>query len=210
MGRSGVQSGNLRRLRLALCCAALILPVSLCACRQNQSLVEDDATYRVTPSRIRFDENLTYDQDLTIDDDLTLADAARITTINYTMAPEPIRLRDRKEIIKWEMTLQEVIFHALSNSKVIRQGGGQFLSPNNGLLRSPESVPTVYDQAIQSTGVLFGQRGEQVESLRTKALAGDFDGHQTAWHRFRLDPFGQPIVASGIPAQGRIEAGVQL
>lgn len=155
MGRSGVQAGKLRRLRLALLSVTLLLPVLLCACRQNRSLVEDDSAYRVTPGRIHFDENLRYNEDLAVNNDLTLADAQRITTINYTMAPEPIRLRDRKEIVKWEMTQQEVIFHALTNSKVIRQGGGQFLSPGNSLLRSPDSVPTVYDQAIQDSGVLF-------------------------------------------------------
>ena len=198
MGRSGVQSGNLRRLRLALCCAALILPVSLCACRQNQTLVEDDGTYRVTPNRIRFDENLTYDHDLTVADDLTLADAERITTINYTMAPEPVRLRDRKEIIKWEMTLQEVIFHALSNSKVIRQGGGQFLSPNNSLLRSPDSVPTVYDQAIQSTGVLYGQRGEQ-------AALSEFDAQFTTRFLYGSNSVIQNARFTGLPAGSALD-----
>ncbi len=198
MGRSGVQSGNLRRLRLALCCAALILPVSLCACRQNQTLVEDDGTYRVTPNRIRFDENLTYDKDLTVDDDLTLADAERITTINYTMAPEPVRMRDRKAVIKWEMTLQEVIFHALSNSKVIRQGGGQFLSPNNSLLRSPESVPTVFDLAIQSSGVLYGQRGEQ-------AALSEFDAQFTTRFLYGSNSVIQNARFTGLPAGSALD-----
>ena len=66
MGRSGVQAGKLRRLRLALLSVALLLPVFLCACRQNRSLVEDDSAYRVTPGRIRFDENLTYNEDLAV------------------------------------------------------------------------------------------------------------------------------------------------
>ena len=99
------------------------------------------------PRQIQFDEDLTNRSE-------------RISAIDFAMAPEPPLLINRKEIVHWDMSLQDVIFHALANSKVIRQGG-QFLSPNNSLLRSPEGVPTVYDRAIQSTGVLFGQRGEQ-------------------------------------------------
>jgi len=149
-----------------------MLPVWLCACRQNRNLAEDDPAYHVTPSRIRFDDELAYQDDLDLDGDLTSADSQRITTINYALAPEPMRLKDRQEIVRWNMTLQEVIFHALANSKVIRQGGGQFLSPNNSLLRSPEGVPTIYDQAIHASGVLFGQRGEQ-------AAMSEFDAQFT-------------------------------
>jgi len=131
-----------------------MLPVLLCACHQNQKLVHDDPAYHVTPRAFHFD-----DEQISADE-LTRGDEQRITTVNYSMAPEPIRLRDRQPLVHWDMTLQEVIFHSLANSKIIRQGG-QFLSPNNSLLRSPEGTPTIYDQAIQSTGVLFGQRGEQ-------------------------------------------------
>lgn len=193
MGRSSVQAGKLRRLRHTLHGVVLLLPILLCACRQNRSLVDDDSAYRVTPSRIRFDENLAYDEDLTVDNNLTLADSQRITTINYTMAPEPIRLRDRKEIVKWEMTLQEVIYHALSNSKVIRQGGGQFLSPNNSLLRSPDSVPTVYDRAIQESGVLYGQRGEQ-------GALSEFDAQFTTRVLFGNNSVIQNARFTGLPA----------
>ncbi len=77
------------------------------------------------------------------------------TVSNAILAPEPTRLRSNKELVPWDLTLQEVVFYALSNAQVIRQSG-QFLSPNNALLRSPDGVPTAYDTAIQSSGVLFG------------------------------------------------------
>ena len=135
-------------MTLALWSGVVMLPSLLCACRQNRNLASSDSVYRVLPHQIPLDDEFTYD------------DEQRITAIDLSMVPEPIRLREQKPIVHWKMTLQEVIFHALSNAKVIRQGG-QFLSPNSSLLRSPEGVPTVYDQAIQSTGVLFGQRGVQ-------------------------------------------------
>lgn len=94
------------------------------------------------------------------------------------LAAEPPRLRSGKEMLPWDMTLQEAIFHALSNVDVIRQQG-QFLNPNNALLRSPEGIQTAYDTAIQASGVLFGQRGYQAAlsefdtQFTTKMLWGD-------------------------------------
>ena len=159
MGRSVVQFRNSRRARLALWCGVALLPALLCACRQNRNLAHFDPVYDILPGHIRLDEALD------------VADDTHITTIDVSQVPEPTRLRDRLPIVHWDMTLQEVIFHALTNSTVIRQGG-QFLSPNNSLLRSPEGMPSVYDQVIQSTGVLFGQRGEQ-------AALSEFDSQFT-------------------------------
>ena len=146
-------------MTLALWCVVAMLPALLCACRQSRNLIDPSEAYHIRPGQIPLDDELTY------------ADEHRISAIDLSMVPEPPRLRSRKPIVHWDMTLQEVIFHALANAKVIRQGG-QFLSPNNSLLRSPEGIPTVYDQVIQSTGVLFGQRGEQ-------AALSEFDAQFT-------------------------------
>ena len=165
MGRAVVHRWNSDRARLALWCVALVLPVLLSACRRTQNLVDDvaDSAYQIRPSQIALQG-----QD---DDAFTSEDALTISATNLAYVPAPTRLRDRKPMIHWDMTLQEVIFHALTNSQVIRQGG-QFNSPNNSLLRSPEGIPTIYDRRIQTTGVLFGQRGEQ-------AALSEFDAQFT-------------------------------
>ena len=124
-----------------------MLPVLLFACRHRGDLGIDEAPYNIVPGRIFRHEEFEY------------ADS-QITTIQAEQVPIPLRLKDRQAIVYWDMTLQEVIYHSLANTRIIRQGG-QFLSPNNSLLRSPEGVATVYDQQIQTTGVLFGQRGVQ-------------------------------------------------
>lgn len=148
MGRLIVHFWHTRRMTLALRGAVVMLPLLLCACRHHHGLIGWDDPYHIIPSQIQLDDEPEPSEEL------------RISRVEISMAPEPIRWRDRQTIVHWDMTLQEVIFHALANSQVIRQGG-QFLSPNNTLLRSPEGITTVYDQEIQSSGVLFGQRGVQ-------------------------------------------------
>lgn len=138
-------------MTLALWCAIVMLPLQLCACRRHRNLTESmgyENTYAVLPAHIPEYEH----------DTETLAFTGTVS--NAILAPEPTRLRSNKELVPWDLTLQEVVFYALSNAQVIRQSG-QFLSPNNALLRSPDGVPTAYDTAIQSSGVLFGQRGYQ-------------------------------------------------
>lgn len=126
-----------------------MLPLCLTACRRQRNLAESmgyDLSKSVVPSAIP-----THDFDAE-----SSAIQGPVSRAMYT--PEPPRLRSDRELVPHDMTLQEVVFLALSNADVIRQRG-QFLSPNNSLLRSPEGVTTAYDTAIQSSGVLFGQRG---------------------------------------------------
>ena len=73
-------------------------------------------------------------------------------------AVEPRRLRNLEKEEIWDMSLEQAIQIALSNNQIIRSAG-QFLSPANPLLNSPDFVPSSLDPAIQESGVLFGQRG---------------------------------------------------
>ena len=62
---------------------------------------------------------------------------------------------------KWptrEISLMETMQIGLQNNDIIRSAG-QFLSTGNQLYTAGENVPSVYDPAIQETGVLFGTRG---------------------------------------------------
>lgn len=166
--------------------ALVLLPVLLCACQKYQLLV-DDAPYQVIP------ESLKHELDAAVRSELKDVETTpEFQLTKYASAAEPPRLKDRRVLDPWDMTLQEVIFQSLSNSKVIRSGG-QFLSPNNALLRSPESVPTVYDQAIQSTGVLFGQRGVQ-------AALSEFDAQFTTRMLWGNSSLLQNSRNTGIPA----------
>lgn len=85
--------------------------------------------------------------------------------VNFAVPPRRIRDRTKDEI--WDLSLAEAIQTALLNSHVIRSSG-QFLSPGNPILANPQFVQSVFDPAIQESGVLFGQRG-------VEAALSDFD-----------------------------------
>lgn len=76
--------------------------------------------------------------------------------VAYSGEPHTIQNQERTDI--WDMPLAEAVSIALHNNRIIRSAG-QFLSPGNVLLTSGERVPSVYDPAIQESGVLFGTRG---------------------------------------------------
>ncbi len=87
-------------------------------------------------------------------------------------AAEPRRLGNDDEDEIWDVTLMEAVHTALTNNDIIRSSG-QFLSPANVLLNNPAATPSVYDAAIQETGVLFGQRG-------VEAALSEFDSQLTS------------------------------
>lgn len=90
--------------------------------------------------------------------------------LTSSIPPRTIRDRERTEIR--DMTLAEAIQIALQNSDIIRRNA-DFLSPANQLLNSPNFVASVYDPAIQESGVLFGGRG-------VEAALADFDANLTS------------------------------
>ena len=73
-----------------------------------------------------------------------------------TQPPRTLKNQRKDEI--WDMSLAEAVQIALENSEVIRIAN-TLGSPNNSLMSNPDRVPSVYDSAIQETGVLFGGRG---------------------------------------------------
>ncbi len=84
-----------------------------------------------------------------------------------TEPPRRIRHPNEDEIV--DITLAECIQRALSHSDVIRDRG-QFLSPGNVILNNPLQAPSIYDPAIQETGILLGNRG-------VEAALADFDAN---------------------------------
>ncbi|MEZ6046062.1 MAG: TolC family protein [Planctomycetaceae bacterium] len=83
----------------------------------------------------------------------------------------PRSIRDLSDTELWDLSIAETIHLALSNSEIIRQSG-QFLSPQNPLLNNPLGTNSVFDPAIQETGVLLGSRG-------VEAALADFDAQLT-------------------------------
>lgn len=113
---------------------------------------------------------------------------AQATEIDYPLVadqppPEltgsapPHTIADREHWPIREFALAEAIHTALMNSEIIRRNG-EFLSPGNSLLQAPNNVPSVYDPAIQESGVLFGGRGVEAAlaefdaSLATRLVFG--------------------------------------
>lgn len=85
--------------------------------------------------------------------------------VAISSAPRTVNSREKDDI--WDMSLQECIQIALKNSRIIKSAG-QFQSAQNSLFTAGERVNSVYDPAIQQSGVLFG-------SLGTEAALSAFD-----------------------------------
>lgn len=73
-------------------------------------------------------------------------------------AQAPVTVRDKENLPIRDLSLDEAIQTALMNSEIIRSAG-TFLSTGNALYTNPSRVASVYDPAIQESGVLFGGRG---------------------------------------------------
>lgn len=97
---------------------------------------------------------------------------------------EPRSVGDRRKDQVWDLSLTEALHCALTNSKIIRSRvnrAGQFgtLGFRSSALTNPDRIPSIYDPAIQETGVLFGGRG-------VEAALADFDAQfttSTVWGR---------------------------
>jgi len=81
-----------------------------------------------------------------------------ITAPPLEMAPRTVRDRGQDE--PWNLALIEAVHIAIRNNPLIR-ANAQFLSPGNPLLDNPDQNPSVFDIALQQTGILFGSRGEE-------------------------------------------------
>ncbi len=82
----------------------------------------------------------------------------------HSSTPDEVKFSDKPRTLLdsrteeiWDMTLVEALHTSMANSRVIRSE--QTLSQANPMLSNPRATPTVYDPAIQDTGVLFGGRG---------------------------------------------------
>ncbi len=77
----------------------------------------------------------------------------------FPSGPRTIKERlDAQQV--WDIHLSEAIHLALTNNKIVRSNDRSTLQGNGSrVLTSPDGTSSVYDPAIQETGVLFGARG---------------------------------------------------
>jgi Outer membrane efflux protein len=142
-------------LRVLLCLLILIVP---CGCSlTNKSISylgnEELGYYRDVATKIEYP---------VLEDDVDHKAFA-------TTAPRRLSDLEKSEI--WDVTLIEVLHTALANNHVLRESS-QFLSPFNTLMRNPNGSSTIYDPAIQESGVQGNQRG-------VEAALSDFDAQVT-------------------------------
>ena len=112
-----------------------------------------------------------------------------------TGSAPPHTIRDRDHLPVRDFTLAEAIHTALMGSEIIRRYG-DFLSPGNQLLQNPNFVPSVYDPAIQESGVLFGGRG-------VEAALAEFDATVNSSLVFGNSEVAQNVAALGPGATRR-------
>jgi len=98
-------------------------------------------------------------------------------SVRTTQAPRSLERRVDDEVL--EFTLDDAFLTALSKNQVIESSalGGVGASR---VLAGPDGVETVYDSAIQETGVLFGRRG-------LEAALSDFDARWSTAMRWGRD-----------------------
>ena len=89
-----------------------------------------------------------------------------------TASIEPHTIAEPRKDQVWDLSLGQALQLAIANNKVIRSASA-FTTPGNGLMSNPNAQPSVYDSAIQESGVLFGSRG-------VEAALSDFDAQLSA------------------------------
>ncbi|MFP6764355.1 MAG: TolC family protein, partial [Planctomycetaceae bacterium] len=80
------------------------------------------------------------------------------TTDRDAFARAPHTIADLAKDRIRDMSLEQCVELALQNARIIRSGTS-IQSGGNRILSSPNNAPSIYDPAIQETGVLFGGRG---------------------------------------------------
>ncbi|WP_166831354.1 TolC family protein [Thalassoroseus pseudoceratinae] len=79
-------------------------------------------------------------------------------TTGEAMATDlPRTIEDRRKDEIWDLSLEEALHLALENNAVIRTASE--FRQRGGVLANATNTPSIYDPAIQESGVLFGGRG---------------------------------------------------
>ncbi len=98
---------------------------------------------------------------------LEYASATEGHTTDASLFQAPRSITTLEDVEQRPIGLNECIRLALSNAAIVRDDQS-FLSPGNPVLANPQRVASIFDNAIQDTGFLIGNRG-------TEAALSDFD-----------------------------------
>ena len=122
-------------------------------------------------------------------------------TQKHEPSPELLRgprsITSLEEVEPREMTLNDCIRMAMTNADIIIDDQS-FGSPSNPLLGNPTRVASVWDNAIQETGFLFGNLG-------TEAALSNFDPVLTSSLQGGVSEDPQTTQNIGIPAGGTLQ-----
>lgn len=98
---------------------------------------------------------------------LQYASASEEHSTDASLFQAPRSITTLEDVEQRPISLNECIRMALSNAAIVRDDQS-FLSPGNPLLANPQRITSIFDNAIQDTGFLIGNRG-------VEAALSDFD-----------------------------------
>ncbi|HEV8066908.1 MAG TPA: TolC family protein [Planctomycetaceae bacterium] len=147
--------------------------------------------YRKGPDELHYlgGDGPDYYKDVATSIEFPTTEEERPAQVTVTGQPHTIANRQKDQV--WDLTLAQALEMALANNKIIRSAGA-FTTPGNALMSNPNSVTSVYDPAIQESGVLFGGRG-------VEAALSDFDAQLAVTN---TAGFNQNIVNSPVQNVG--------
>ncbi len=131
-----------QRLKLTLVISAAVVALAGCF-------------YRKSPDELHYlgGDGPDYYKDVATSIEFPTTEEERPAQVTVTNQPHTIFNRQKDQV--WDLTLAQALEMALANNKIIRSAGA-FTTPGNALMSNPNSVTSVYDPAIQESGVLFG------------------------------------------------------
>lgn len=184
VGRRGSGTGlrgesmRFQRLKQALIISAAVVVLAGCF-------------YRKGPDELHYlgGDGPDYYKDVATSIEFPTTEEERPAQVTVTGQPHTIANRQKDQV--WDLTLAQALEMALANNKIIRSAGA-FTTPGNALMSNPNSVTSVYDPAIQESGVLFGGRG-------VEAALSDFDAQLAVTN---TAGFNQNIVNSPVQNVG--------
>ncbi|HEV3300592.1 MAG TPA: TolC family protein [Planctomycetaceae bacterium] len=141
--------------------------------------------YRKGPDELHYlgGDGPDYYKDVATSIEFPTTEEERPAQVTVTGQPHTIANRQKDQV--WDLTLSQALEMALANNKIIRSAGS-FDAPGNALMTNPNAVESVYDSAINESGVLFGGRG-------VEAALSDFDAQLAVSNTFG---FNQNVVNS--------------
>lgn len=135
------------------------LVLALVACQAFSGCV----SRRELPLKYLGDKDTEYYRNNATEIDYSAVTQETPQNVAFTQSPRTVRDRIEEGEI-WDLPLQEAVHLAVTNNKIIRTADfntapGVYSTRGNSILNSSDFAPSVYDVAIQESGVLFGSRG---------------------------------------------------